>query len=442
MFVAVFAVAWFLSRKYYSKHRSELFKVSPISPNKNFQWCWETGYPGTIPRISLPSALSLLTQYQVEWWFYVGYLLDDAGIYYSVEFTVIRSGIGSKLFQLVKNGAYIGNDRIFKSSESFGYGADTEGYGALHIPPADDNTYTISFKPNIAGSDNLSVNFTNGVVGQPGAKYNLSAKGDSYMVNIDFTDIYGGRMEGANGFVGTSNPDALNSSYEFCFPWYNVDGGKIEFDGRSNNIKEGWLWLDRQVITYRDSTPVPKKEIMKNPLTAKIATSKQKFKLYTGNWIAVVLPENNCSFYIACGWPKMPQGKQWLVGTDFRRSATWSIGSIWTPFGTSPGEYNIGGEMPKFTINIKNAENYNSSPHWKSPISGITYSSAWRVDFNQQYPGLPSKSLWIEYLRPDCESDADSPIGSPYMEGAARVYTDINYTRQVGWAWVEQMGMN
>jgi hypothetical protein len=440
--LVVFLITWFSAKKYFQhkeKYTSKSLAVRSKSPSKNFQWCYNPGYPWSIPRISLPDGLGLLLQYQMEWWFYVGYLLDDKGVYYTLEFTVIRSGVDSPLLQVVNTGVKVGNDRIFKSSDSYGFGASNLPGQSLYVPTVGDKQYRVNFKPQI-GQDKFNASFKSGIVGVPGAKYNINSKGSDYSFNFDIIDMFGGRMEGINGYIGgAGGANQTNSSYEYCFPWHSVlPGGKIDFDGVSSEITEGWMWLDRQVITYADGQgPLDNMRNLK-ALSRGIAKS---YTLYTGNWVACVLPDTNTSFYVACGWPTIEQkGQQWQVGSDLQRSAVWSIGAIWSSPGSDPQGINIGGNFPKFSLNVYDAQNLQFSPHWKSPKSGNVYCNAWKLTFSEKFDGLPSNTLYLIYLRPDCET---VPItGSAFMEGAARVFTDPHGKNQVGWSWVEQMGQN
>jgi len=446
------------------KNKSKSDNVYPIKPVKPqisqsnaFQWCYNTGYPWSIPRISLPDGLGLLLQYQMEWWFYVGYLRDDKDNYYSFEFTVIRTGIGSPVFQAVNGGIKVGlynknknvNVPPFKKTESYGFGASKDRGSSLYVPTVTDTVYQVEFKP-IIGKDYFNVYCKQGVVGQPGSIYNIVCNGEDYSFNFDMQDLFGGRMEGENGFIGTAGENNNNSSYEYCFPWHTVLGGNINMSGSQTSIKEGWIWLDRQVITYKQGEgplgDLDKLLLMKNPkvlsslhnVRSRITEKKEKkdYTLYTGNWIACVLPDTGASFYVAVGWPTVDQkGQQWKVGKDLNIEENWRIGAIWGPPDSLPQGEALDN---KFRLNIKNSDDPDNSPHWKSDISGNTYCNAWKLTFDKKHKGLPSKTLYFEYFRPDCETVP--AVGSAFMECAARVY-DSNM-KQVGWGWVEQMGQN
>lgn len=418
--------------------------IDPTLPQSTaFQWCYNTGYPWSIPRISLPDCLGLLLQYQLEWWFYVGYLKDQDGTYYSVEFTVIRTGIGSPLFQVINGGIKVGsynendknmNKNPFKTTDSYGLGASQIQGSSLYIPRVTDTVYQLEFKPNIGdGKDYFNVQTKKGVVGQPGTIYTILSKGQDYSFQFDIQDLFGGRMEGTNGFIGEIG--GTNSSYEYCFPWNTVlPGGSIDFQGKKTTIKEGWIWLDRQVITYKDGEG-PLKNLTQDSVKKNPKTVPKQYTLYTGNWIACVLPETNTSFYVACGWPEVDKkGEQWKVGSELGIPEKWKIGAVWGPPGSIPQGENIG---DNFSLNIKDSSKPEKSPHWKSNVTGNTYCSAWKLTLNKTYNGIPN-TLYFEYFRQDCET---VPItGAAFMECAAKVY-DSNM-KQIGWGWVEQMGQN
>lgn len=438
--IIVFLLSWFSAKKYYKCKES--YKSLVKSSSKNFQWCYNPGYPWSIPRISLPDCLGLLLQYQMEWWFYVGYLLDDKGVYYTVEFTIIRSGLGSPLIQAVNGSVKIGNDKIFKSTDSYGFGASSLPGQSLYVPKVTDNQYQVQFNPEI-GKDKFDVFVTSGIVGNPGAIYKIKSSGSDYSFELDIVDIFGGRMEGVNGYIGgAGGAEQINSSYEYCFPWNSVlPGGKIDFDGKQSTIKEGWLWLDRQVVTYADGQGPISELNKKQSIKVLNRTIAKKYSLYTGNWIACILPDTNTSFYVACGWPIINEpGEQWKVGSELQRSAVWSIGGIWGPPGSDPQGINIGGEFPKFSLNVLAPDDLELSPHWKSPQTGNVYCNSWKLTFDQKYPGIPTTTLYFNYFRPDCETV--SAVGSSFMECAAKVSSDPFGKNQVGWGWVEQMGQN
>lgn len=416
-----------------------LFSV--LSKPKPFQWCHNPGYPWSVPRLSLPSCLGLLKEYQLEWWFYVGYLLDDQGVYYSVEFTVIRSGVGNELTQVVNGGIKVANDRTFKSTDSYGLGASTFPLASLHVPTVTDTEYRVRFQP-LFGADRFMVENVagSGVVGQPGTRYVIDSSGkdkdnNEYHFQFEMQDAFGGRMEGVNGFIGVAGGNKKgvnkvnksdNSSYEWCFPWHVVKpGGRIQFDGKSSTIREGWMWLDRQVITYEPGAG-PLKDVFQS-------TTPSSYTLYTGNWIACILPGSNTAFYVACGWPKRAErGQQWRVGADLGFPEDWRIGAVWGPPGADPQGVNMG---DRFRLNVMD----NVDSHWTSPTTGNTYCSAWKLTFDEKGM-LPTNTFYFQYFRPDCET---VPItGAPFMECAARVFTDAGMRNQVGWAWVEQMGLN
>ncbi len=447
--IAVLSVLYFTRN---NRNSCETYVVPATSPSKNYRWCYYTGHPWSIPRISTPDCLNLMTEYQMEWWMYLGYVLGEDGILYTVQPQITRSGVGSQLAQITVGTIAIGNGEKYINEASYGWGVSQLPGQSLFIPPVQDNMFAIEYDSNLTKNSKITVAMKHGVSGMAGSKYNINAKGEKCSMNIDFTDNFGGRMEGVNGYVGPTNmPNPPNSSYEFCFPYNIVTGGSLTMDGYTTKIKEGWLWLDRQMVTYAD-THSPKeldvipKQIKSNPMS--FSLSKHHFRkkmknnsLYTGNWIAGVLPQYNIAFYIACGWDKNPQqGKQWITGAMIKRHALWSIGCIWGPTDANPLGTEIGGEFPKFNINIKFPHLFDKSPHWKSPKTGHVYCSAWRVNFDDLYQGLPAKTLYFDYLQNNCEYSMGGQ--DPIMEGAAKICIDDKGEKQVGWAWVEQMGLN
>ena len=204
--VGIFLILFiYLYQTFYYEQESYVENTSQI-PNTEltklgspFTWCFDQGYPWSIPRISLPSCLGILDGYELDWWFYVGYLKDDKGDYYTFELVVIRAGIGSPFFSIINGGIKLGKNGKFLSSDSYGIGAtNNKGFvspmTALYIPTPTDTSFSLTFNP-LLGKDRCNIEMVNGITGKAGSEYKLTCAGENYSVEIAMTDIFGGMMD-------------------------------------------------------------------------------------------------------------------------------------------------------------------------------------------------------------------------------------------------------
>ena len=140
------------------------------------------------------------------------------------------------------------------------------------------------------------------------------------------------------------------------------------------------------------------------------------------------------------------------TGTAVGRLPKQGFGNLYLPVHSTAPQGNGGlaltprtalsGDDWDFDLNILDPEEPAQSPHWKSPTSGKTYATAWRIDFapRAQRQGLPPV-LYLHTVSDNCEIIPATPSGA-FFEGAALVYADRERQRRIGQAFVEQMGFN
>ncbi|MEG3150159.1 hypothetical protein U1769_09695 [Sphingomonas sp. ZT3P38] len=445
-----------------------------------------------VPRVSLPGLFGMQKQFAQEWWYYVGIAEDDAGQRFGLQLEIGRFAVGSIQLCLGLTGIGwrdgAGGDQ-YLSGEGIGFGA-ARGRPTLAsavIPPVGDHAYSAHFRPLIevvGRSDDLSrdvrwnlplfgtskgwkFDYLQGAsnaapIGTPGSRYALAVQGrgcvtgaDSavtrparYSVDLALTDRRGTVMEGLSGYVGPAmfeNDDIGLSSYECAQPVLRIERGGITLDDRVHAITGGTLWLDRQMIAKAAGDGAPTASVS----AALRGQTPSPRELYLGDWIAVTL-DDGLSLALALFW--QPSNPQWITGTAVGRPPKQGFGNLYLPVrGTTPqGNGGLAltprtatsGDDWDFDLNILDPDAPTQSPHWKSPASGKTYATAWRIDFapRAQHQGLPPV-LYLHTVSDNCEIIPATPSGA-FFEGAALVYADRERQRRIGQAFVEQMGFN
>jgi len=450
----------------------------PVNDN-SFPWAWPVIAPGpswSVPRISLPSCLGPLLQYQQEWWYYAGYAKDSGGNSYSLQFSINRFPIvdADPLLQIIACITGIGDaaTNTYHLSTAYGLGVSTdpELIMGLTIPTVSDELYDISTSPGL-GTAKTHVQLTGGHAGVAGSTYQLdsSATGeDAYAVSLQLSDERGMVLEWQSGYIGPIPSDQFSaSSFEFAQPRLNITGGSLTLRGVSHMITSGMLWLDRQVLTFPEKAAVPE-AVGLLPLSGmlspehlgKIGSVLQQMKpLYTGSWMGINL-NNGLSVVLACFWQTPPEGiLQWQTGTLLGLPPNATYGNVYFPLESDPRRMPNGGSYLKgiekgdpepyifdFDVNILDPDHPDISPHWQSSVLGkATYATAWQIRTGSQWQahGLPA-TLYLKALVSGCENvlpSVELPF-SGYWEGAAAIFSDKALTQEIGHAFVEQMGFN
>jgi hypothetical protein len=434
-------------------------------------FAWPVPAPGpswNIPRISLPSCLGPLLDFEQEWWYYAGYATDSNNNRYSLQFSVNRFSfaIGDSATHVIACLTGIGNaaDNSYFFNTSFGMGVsnDASNPQGLTLPTVTDSSFALTTHPAI-GDNTTSVSYTGGeAVGTTGSTYQLNSSATTPVAaaaQINLADERGMIMEWQSGYIGPDKRDQFsNASYEFAQPRLKISSGTITLNGKPVSITGGHLWLDRQVITSPPSAGTA-------PVTAQLMNGLLKMQnmkaLYRGSWFGITL-DSGATMVCACFWQEPAAGKlQWQTGTLLGLPPLTTYANLYYPLPAdgdlrriaNGGSYLRGiekedaeGSPFDFDINILTPDTPGSSPHWQSPLlEKPTYSNGWwiRVDPKWESFGLPS-NLYLKALVNGCENALPctaTPLVA-YWEGAATVFSDAACTQPIGSAFVEQMGFN
>lgn len=434
-----------------------------------FPWEWPIVAPGpswNIPRISLPSCLGPLLQYQTEWWYYAGHAYDTDGIQYSLQFSINRMGLSDAPdLQLIAclNGIGDSSDDsyIFETSYGWGVSQDPAAPGGLIVPPVTNDLYNVqTLALPLLGTAHTRVSRTGGeATGAKGSEYQLvSSTGkkspEVYKAELNLVDERGMVLEWQSGYVGPDSPAQFgNESFEFAQPRLRITSGTLFLKSKLRTISGGMLWLDRQVLTappgQQKSEPVSVADIK-----AAVASSGIAKSLYRGSWMGITL-DNGLTLLCACFWqPPQPPLLQWQTGTLLRLPPISTYGNLY--FNEEGRRVRNGGTYLRgfeqgdpdenvfdFDVNILQPGQPDSSPHWQSPTA--TYSNGWwiRIGPEGQRFGLPA-NLYLRAVVSGCENVLPSTEWrlNAYWEGAANVFADPGLTQQIGHAFVEQMGFD
>jgi hypothetical protein len=422
-----------------------------VPPPSSWERPVAPGPSWNIPRISLPSCLGPLLQYQQEWWYYAGHAYDTDGIQYSLQFSINRMA-NAGLPQLIACLTGIGNSQdetyIFDTGYSLGVSSDPQSPLGLTVPPVTDENYEISTFP-LLGTAQTRIYLSGGQAsGTKGSEYRLTSSATwfevPYEVDLHLSDERGMVLEWQSGFIG---PDADSkftaSSFEFAQPRLRIMSGTLTINGSPRIINRGMLWLDRQVLTYPpEQAPQP---VSTSSDIKEIVTKSDISKtLYRGSWMGITL-DSGLTMLCACFWqPPTPPLLQWQTGTLLGRPPLAAYGNLY--FNEEGRRVHNGGSYMRgvekddpdygvfdFDVNILQPDSPDDSPHWQSQASTQTYSTGWwiRIGAEWQRYGLP-ENLYLTAVVTGCENvlpSASLPPLNAYWEGAANVYADPGLTQ-------------
>ncbi len=441
-----------------------------------------------IPRISLPGIMGMQSDYLIEWWYYAGVVYSKSGRSFSLMFTIQRAGHHNEQVGISMLGLGWQDAECSQSVHGFclGIGAShnpdlSHLLNSLYIKPVTDSDFEVAFRPliqfiNTQGnllhppfilnkSNNWNIKYTGGeILGTVNSTYQISARGKGYLttsntpqisesdfqITLSFADQKGMVMENKGGVVGTS--------YECAQPMLNIiPGGTIRIDGDDFTIDKGQLWMDRQMLAGAiGGSNIPLSE--EKHLLRWFESNRQMLgkSLYTGNWMSVTL-NNGFSLVLVEFWKQHPE--QWVSGTQIGRPEnnplSEGFGNIYYS-NDYARQYGNGGRFlrPRLTLEqtaeewdydvnlLAPGNNAKNSPRWKSPQSGITYATAWHIEFS---PLLHIKELPGElFLFALCEnSEIILSKENAFFEGAAfACQAPDPKSKIIGQAFVEQMGYN
>lgn len=415
----------------------------------NFVLPLPAGPSWNVPRISLPSGLGLLLQYEVEWWYYAGHAYDADGTEYTLQFSIDRDW----QFLFCASGIGWGDQYLFNIGYGIGATADPLLPAAFKLPAVTDDRYEGSFD-SLLSPIRMRFSRTGGAAsGTTGSQYTLSSSmtGEkSYDIELQLVDERGMVMEWQSGYIGPSAKNSFDaSSYEFAQPRLRITGGSLTVGGSQRAIASGMLWLDRQVLTYPQKAAA--RASTGDALKDGIASVGSRSSLYRGDWMGITF-DDGLTMVCSCFWQEpQPPLLQWQTGTLLGRPPLATYGNLYfrdegdrmTNGGAFAHGYDEGDPDPNdydFDVNILTPDAPQTSPHWTSPTSGQTYANAWwiRIGPRLQRHGVPP-NLYLQAVVPGCENLVP---GSAFWEGAANVYADEAMTQRIGHAFVEQMGFN
>ncbi len=265
---------------------------------------------GTLSYLNVIDANGPMPCMDIGWWYFVGLMQDQQGQAHSIQINLFRKSLGS----YGSAGA---------GSIGFTYNDAGHKYYLWSSYPNDLLKTIGSFAPTVTTKNNLDINVstqsmsyhfyhnpndTTHQIGQAGAQYILSARGQarigvtqmqplnghvvSFNTLLHLTDQRGLLPEGKNGFIGTKD---VKSSWEFGAPDLRVTDWAMTIDDpthstplhfNSTTEQANRIWYDRQVL-YK-----------KNMSTAH-ADLANGSTLYRGTWMSFCFNQKPLKGY--CG---------------------------------------------------------------------------------------------------------------------------------------------
>lgn len=334
--------------------------------------------------MSMPSAMGIQSYFPIEWWYFAGVL-----------------NVGNTMISImIANIKY----RNIATMNSYGIGIGDQFYNGITLAGGINNPFNsglIVAVPTIT-SENISFNtpytkfkfiMTNGSMGD-NATYQLKFTNDKFNISMNLNDNYGCIFEGNKGYIA-------NDSVEFGFPRLNVTNGTFITNQTVSNITSGNIWYDRQMLLNK---------INPNPLN---------FQLYNGVWFYIIT--QNISLQMAFIYNQRPNDINWIIGNKSDNYPVLRMGLDFTDQNVITFT-----DYTNYDINIFNYTNPQSSPHWTSPKSSITYGMKWTISYDtRQFIVVANYN-----------SEIDSFVGYAF-EGSTTVYDEAN--NLIGYGFMEQM---
>jgi hypothetical protein len=419
------------------------------------------GLPPAVPRIAMPQFFSIQWDFQCDSWYYIGCGIDENNIEYTFNFIVGRYAFsGQKQFpQMVYFSMGVGSTANNQYHSCMSYGVDISDDfrkpAALTLPPVTDFAYDLLFHP-LLGDSKARFSYTGGAaVGVIGAQYSVDAagttsNGDTVVASILLSDERGTLLEGSSGCVAPLlQTDHGPFTYEAAQPRLTIIGGTLTLGTTSVTLTGGTLWFDRQCYNWSPLNPPSTISVASTPEEVVAAGTAKATTLYRGMWIAIKL-DSGASILVSPQWAAVAEkGQQWISGSAVGRPSPGGYGNLFLKPGTdryTDGAFLLGSNVDPstdwdFDVNILNPQDPESSPHWQSSKSGMTYGLAWAVRFSSRLAtwGIPSQ-LYLRAIVEPCENQLAASL--PFWEGAVHVYSDAAQTQLIGNGFAEQMGYN
>lgn len=364
----------------------------------------------------LPDVMGPLWGYNCEWWYYIGWAIDDTKTKkFTIVLQLIRTGTSAEML------FGVGYDDSLNHTTKFITKQPISGKG--EYPDASSSSWSISFNNNDdTATAKMSCNLVenSGTLGLPGASYVIYVQAEDITASFIVQDSFGTVMEGGSGAF--QNKATGERSIEVAMPNLTIKSGSITISGEQMDLVKGNFWLDKETIGY--ITP-----LRKSPHGS----------LYVGNWVGISMNDHDTVYAMIFVWPPAKKGeKQWKVGSELQ-PPVYPMSKVGLEYpslpdwGSSPLDLAAEGvnvlRQDEFDLNILDPGDPDNSPHSSSTVN--TYCTAWKLM-------IKGKVYNMKAVVPDSEVQLFS---SHAFEGAASIFS-IDDDEEVGHAFIEQMGYN
>jgi predicted secreted hydrolase len=230
-----------------------------------------------------------------------------------------------------------------------------------------------------AAEGELDVRIDDWSLRREGAAYVARAHAKAFSLELVLTPTQPPLLHGDRGFSQKA-PDPAHASYYYSLPQLQTKG-RIVIDGADQAVS-GVSWLDHEWMT------------------AVMAREAQGW-----DWVGLNLDDGGA--LVALQMRGTNGGRLWAFGT--RRSA----GS------------------PQTATLAPHEINWTALRRWRSPRTGVTYPVEWRIEAG-------GRTIRLEPLMDDQESDARGSTGTLYWEGAVRALDE--HGNKIGRGYLELTG--
>ena len=230
-----------------------------------------------------------------------------------------------------------------------------------------------------AAQGELNVHIDDWALRKEGDSYVARAHAKAFSLELALTPTQAPLLHGDRGFSQKA-PDPAHASYYYSLPQLRTKG-RIVIDGKAQAVS-GVSWLDHEWMT----TVMP-------------------HQAQGWDWIGLNLDDGGA--LVALQMRATNGDKLWAFGT--RRSAGSSQAESYAPHEIS----------------------WTALRRWVSPRTGVTYPVEWRIEAG-------GRTIRLEPLMDDQESDARGSTGTLYWEGAVRALDERG--NQVGGGYLELTG--
>ena len=315
-------------------------------------------------------------RYKIEWWYYTGNLQTDGGRDFGYQLTFFRIALTPQISERPSNFAtnqiYMAHFALTDAARGEFHSFERFSRGATGLAGAiGEPTYSVWLEDWSARETELGVVRLSAVDNQSDPRT---------AIYLTLRETRPTVLHGDRG-LSQKGPEPGNANYYYSLVGLNTTGS-VAIDGKKEAVS-GVSWMDHE-----------------------FGTSTLAEGVVGWDWFSIQL-DNGAALMLYC-----------FRRSDQSRDARTFEGTLAYPDGRQvairPGE---------FTLTV--------TREWKSPETGITYPSGWRVAL----PKLNSQ-LYIEPLIPNQELHTQFT----YWEGAVRVKGQIGGAPVSGWGYTELTG--